>query len=101
VAALAVALAGGQRGVAVTGAALLAEAALTAAVLPAFLLVENTDDRGRRLAAVAACLQFAVVAAAGWFLVPAAAAFGALLAYCAGEVVKGGVMLATLRKESG
>ncbi|NUP66613.1 MAG: hypothetical protein HOW71_31070, partial [Nonomuraea sp.] len=91
----------GQRGVAVTGAALLAEAALTAAVLPAFLLVENTDDRGRRLAAVAACLQFAVVAAAGWFLVPAAAAFGALLAYCAGEVVKGGVMLATLRKESG
>ncbi|GGT00627.1 hypothetical protein ACFFV7_31380 [Nonomuraea spiralis] len=97
---LSVLLAGGQRGVVATGAALLVEAVLTAAVLPAFLLVENTDDRGRRLAAVAACLQFAVVAAAGWFLVPAAAAFGALLAYCAGEVVKGGVMLATLRKET-
>ncbi|SEN75598.1 hypothetical protein [Nonomuraea pusilla] len=96
-AALAAAAAAGQRGPVATGCALLAEAALVAAVLPAFLLVENTDDGGRRRAALAACLQLAVTAAAGWFLVPAAESFGALLAYCAGEVVKGGVMLLSLR----
>ncbi|MER7506379.1 hypothetical protein AB0L05_29770 [Nonomuraea pusilla] len=96
-AALAAAAAAGQRGPVATACALLAEAALVAAVLPAFLLVENTDDGGRRRAAVAACLQLAVTAAAGWFLVPAAESFGALLAYCAGEVVKGGIMLLSLR----
>ncbi|MEV4830673.1 hypothetical protein AB0K25_20430 [Micromonospora sp. NPDC049257] len=56
------------------------------------LLLEVSGARGRRWSAQAAVAQFAVVAGAGWLLVPVTGALGGVAALVAGELVRAALL---------
>ncbi|MFY1693728.1 hypothetical protein [Plantactinospora sp. WMMB782] len=87
-AALAVAIVLDVPAVVLGPAAVALELAVFGTGLTALLVLENIDTGGRRWSAAGAVIQFLVVAATGWFLVPAAGAVGGFAALIAGELTK-------------
>lgn len=79
-------------GLPVAAAALGLEILLYAAGAGAAVMLETVDARGRHGSATGAAFQFAAVALAGWWLVPAAGAAGAFAALCVGEVLRTAVL---------
>jgi hypothetical protein len=73
-------------------AALAVEIGLYAVATTAAVVLENIDAPGRRWSAAGAVAHVATVAAAGWWLVPAAGAAGGLGALVAGELVRMAVL---------
>lgn len=71
---------------------LVVEVLLYFAVTAAAVVLESVDARGRHGSAGGAVLQFAAVAVAAWWFIPAAGAAGALGALCIGCLVKAAVL---------
>jgi hypothetical protein len=73
-------------------AALVVEVLLYFAITAAAVVLESVDARGRHGSAGGAILQFAAVALAAWWFIPAAGAAGAFGALCIGCLVKAAVL---------
>jgi hypothetical protein len=71
---------------------LVVEVLLYFAITAAAVVLESVDARGRHGSAGGAILQFAAVAIAAWWFVPAAGAAGAFGALCIGCLVKAAVL---------
>jgi hypothetical protein len=73
-------------------ATLVVEVLLYFSVTAAAVVLESVDARGRHGSAGGAILQFAAVATAAWWFIPAAGAAGAFGALCIGCLVKAAVL---------
>ncbi|MDX6585344.1 MAG: hypothetical protein QOI10_4528 [Solirubrobacterales bacterium] len=71
---------------------LVVEVLLYFAITAAAVVLESVDARGRHGSAGGAILQFAAVAIAAWWFIPAAGAAGAFSALCIGCLVKAAVL---------
>lgn len=71
---------------------LAVEVLLYFAITAAAVVLESVDARGRHGSAGGAILQFAAVALAAWWFIPAAGAAGAFGALCIGCLVKAAVL---------
>jgi hypothetical protein len=71
---------------------LVVEVLLYFAITAAAVVLESVDARGRHGSAGGAILQFAAVAIAAWWFIPAAGAAGAFGALCIGCLVKAAVL---------
>jgi hypothetical protein len=67
------------------------------AVSLASFVLESADDRARARSTISAGVAFVVTALAGWFLIPAGGAFGALMALVAGQSVRAPLLVIARR----
>ncbi|MDN5893672.1 MAG: hypothetical protein L0H93_06555 [Nocardioides sp.] len=82
-----------SRGPIVAIVAVALEMALFGAVAVAVLVLENSGHSGRAWSATGAAAEFCSVAALGWWLVPHTGAAGAMVAICAGSLVKAAIIV--------
>jgi hypothetical protein len=78
-------------------AAVAVEIAVYTAVVAAAFIVESADNRSRARSTLSAAIALAVTAVAGWWLVPAGGALGAVVALVAGLAVRSPLLASSPR----